>query len=109
MTTTADALVTWDAAAMLDALAERVNRYRITDHAITYCNAAWAAQYGVDPAEAIGRKLDDFLSADELDGLRSALATIGPDSPVLVDEVAREVPNAPGQWLAWVDRYLMGP
>jgi len=110
MTTTADALpLTWDAAAMLDALAERVNRYRLDDHAITYCNAAWAAQYGVDPVEAIGRTLDEFLSADELEGLHSALAVIGPDNPVLVDGVAREVPNAPGQWLAWVDRYLVGP
>ena len=59
MTTTADLThVTWDAAAMLDALAERVNRYRVADHAITYCNAAWASQYGVDPTEAIGRTLD---------------------------------------------------
>src|SRR5262245_54627591 len=110
MTTTADVIShTWDAAAMLDALAERVNRYRISDHAITYCNAAWAAQYDVDPAEAIGRMLDEFLSADELEGLHAALAVIGPDSPILVDGVAREVPNSPGQWLAWVDRYLVGP
>ena len=110
MTTTADALaLTWDAAAMLDALAERVNRYHVGHHAITYCNAAWAAQYGVDPADAIGRRLDDFLSADELDGLHSALAVLGPRNPVLVDEVAREVPDRPGQWLAWVDRYLVGP
>lgn len=110
MTTTADVIPhTWDAAAMLDALAERVNRYRICDHAITYCNAAWASQYNVDPAEAIGRTLDEFLSPDELEGLHSALSAIGPDNPILVDEVAREVPNAPGQWLAWVDRYLVGP
>ena len=36
MSTTAEAIpLTWDAAAMLDAIAERVNRYRISDHAIT--------------------------------------------------------------------------
>jgi diguanylate cyclase (GGDEF)-like protein/PAS domain S-box-containing protein len=110
MSTTADLLpLTWDAAAMLDALAERVNRFRISDHAITYCNAAWASQYGVDPAEAIGRALDEFLSPDEMEGLHSALAALGPDNPILVDKVAREAPNAPGQWLAWVDRYLVGP
>src|SRR5207342_1974892 len=32
-------------AEMLDALPERVNRYRLSDLAIVYCNAAWATQY----------------------------------------------------------------
>jgi diguanylate cyclase (GGDEF)-like protein len=94
---------------MLDALPERVNRYRVSDLAITYCNAAWAAQYAVEPAAAIGRPLDEFLSADELEGLYTQLALLGPDTPVLVDSVARAAPNAPGQWLEWVDRYLIGP
>lgn len=108
MFTTVDA-TRWDAEAMLDALAERVNRYRISDLAITYCNAAWAAQYGVAPAEAIGRPLDEFLSDDELDGLHAQLAILGPDNPVAVDRTARAAPNAPGQWLEWSDRYLIGP
>jgi diguanylate cyclase (GGDEF)-like protein/PAS domain S-box-containing protein len=99
----------WDAAAMLDALPERVNRYRVADLAILYCNAAWGAQYGVEPAAAIGRPLDEFLSDDELDGLHVQLARLGPANPVLDDTVARAVPNAPGQWLQWVDRYLIGP
>ncbi len=93
-------------ASMLDALPERVNRYRVSDHTITYCNAAWATQYQVEPAEALGRSLDEFLSEDELDGLHSQLELLGPDNPVLVDRVARAVPNAPGQWLEWADRYL---
>ena len=97
-----------DSAAMLDALPERVNRYRLSDHAITYCNAAWAAQYKVDPTNAIGRPLDQFLSDDEMAGLRSQLALLGPDNPILVDSVARAVPDAPGQWLQWIDRYLPG-
>jgi diguanylate cyclase (GGDEF)-like protein/PAS domain S-box-containing protein len=110
MPTTAEAIpLTWDAAAMLDAIAERVNRYRISDHAITYCNAAWAAQYHVDPAAAIGRTLDEFLSPDDMEGLHSALAQLGPDTPILTDKVARSAPNAPGQWLEWVDRYVVGP
>jgi diguanylate cyclase (GGDEF)-like protein/PAS domain S-box-containing protein len=96
----------WDAAAMLDALPERVNRYRVSDHVIVYCNAAWGAQYNVDPGSAIGCQLDQFLSEDELDGLNSQLALLGPDNPILVDKVARAVPNTPGQWLEWVDRYL---
>ena len=84
------------------------NRYRLSDLAITYCNAAWAAQYGVDSAQAIGRRLEQFLSDDELVGLNSQLAVLGPDNPILIDTVARAVPNASGQWLEWVDRYLTG-
>jgi len=99
----------WDAAAMLDALPERVNRYRVADLAITYCNAAWAAQYGIDPREAIGQPLDRFLSDDDVEGLHSQLAVLGPDNPIVVDSVARAAPNAPGQWLEWVDRFLVGP
>ena len=98
----------WDAAAMLDALPERVNRYRLSDLAITYCNAAWAAQYNVEPAEALGRPLDEFLSEDELAGLHTQLALLGPDNPILVDRVARAADNVPGQYLEWVDRYLSG-
>ncbi|MEP7048264.1 MAG: sensor domain-containing diguanylate cyclase [Ilumatobacteraceae bacterium] len=98
-----------DAASMLDALPERVNRFRVPDLAITYCNAAWATQYNVQPAKAIGRPLDKFLSDDELAGLHSQLEVLGPDNPILVDSVARSVPDAPGQWLEWIDRYLVGP
>jgi diguanylate cyclase (GGDEF)-like protein/PAS domain S-box-containing protein len=104
-----DINMVWDAAAMLDALPERVNRYRVCDLAITYCNAAWAAQYNVEPGEAIGRRLDEFLSDDELEGLHSQLAKLGPDNRVLVDTVPRAVSNAMDQWLEWADRYLDGP
>ena len=107
--TTLDETRTWDAAAMLDALPVRVNRYRIADLAITYCNAAWSAQYGVEPAQAIGRPLDEFLSDDEIVGLHSQLALLGPESPIAMDTVPRSAPNAPGQWLEWLDRYLVGP
>ena len=86
----------WDAVAMLDALPMRVNRYRIADLAITYCNAAWAAQYGVEPQHVIGRPLDQYLSDDELVGLHSQLAVLGPERPIAIDTVARATPNASG-------------
>jgi diguanylate cyclase (GGDEF)-like protein/PAS domain S-box-containing protein len=95
-------------AEMLDALPERVNRFRISDLAIMYCNTAWAVQYGVEPAEALGRPLEEFLSDDEIEGLHTQLALLGPDNPILVDTVARAVHNAPGRWLEWADRYLTG-
>ena len=97
-----------DAAAMLNSLTERVSRYRLPDHVLTYCNAAWAAQYQVDPAQALGRPMEEFLSADELVGLDSQLALLGPDNPTLIDSDVRAVRNAPGHWLQWVDRYLAG-
>ena len=92
-------------AAVLDALPERVSRYRISDHVITYCNPAWAAQYGFDP---VGRVLDEFLSEDEAVGLHSQLALLSPESPILVDTVPRATPGPDPQWLEWVDRYVMG-
>ncbi len=94
---------------MLDALPEMVNRFRIADLSITYCNHAWAAQYGVTPVEAIGRPLDRFLTQDELTGLRTQLASLGPDRPVIADAVPRSSHSSTGQWVAWVDRYLVGP
>ena len=101
-----------DAAALaeiLDALAERVVRYRVADRTILYCNAAWAAAHDATPAAMTGRRLDDLLGADELAGLRIQLERLGPDQPLLADDVARPAPDAPGRWVAWVDRYLPGP
>lgn len=95
-------------AAMLDAMPERVNRYRVDDHVITYCNESWAAQYQTDARSALGKPLDDFLSDDELDGLHSQLAILDADHPFAVDHTAREVKHSPGHWLEWADQYLPG-
>ena len=97
----------WDAAAMLDALPERVIRFHLPDRSIIYCNTAWANQYHIEPAQAIGHRLDEFLQEDGAAGLRSQLALLGPDCPILVDSVARAAPNAPGEWVEWMDRYLI--
>lgn len=91
---------------MLDLLPEYVNRYRISDHVITYCNAAWASVYGTSPARAVGSELDAYLSSDELAGLRSQLDKLGPDQPMLTDVVPREVPGDVDRWIEWADRYL---
>lgn len=99
----------WDAAAMLDALPELVNRWRIGDLTIRYCNTAWAAQYDISPADAVGRHVEDFLSEHELEGLRAQLALLGPDTPVVADSVARAARQQGGRWIQWVDRYIVGP
>jgi diguanylate cyclase (GGDEF)-like protein/PAS domain S-box-containing protein len=97
-----------DVAAMLDALPERVIRYRLADLNVVYCNASWAAGHNVTPADVINHSIEEFLSVGERVGLKSQLARIGPDHPLLVDDIARPAPNAPGQWVEWVDQYLPG-
>jgi diguanylate cyclase (GGDEF)-like protein/PAS domain S-box-containing protein len=74
-----------------------------------YCNAAWATWYHLDPSEVLGRTLDEFLSADGKAGLAAQLARLGPDNLVVLDTVERDAPNAPGQWVEWVDRYMPDP
>ncbi|MEO6572035.1 MAG: sensor domain-containing diguanylate cyclase [Ilumatobacteraceae bacterium] len=96
----------FSADAMLDMMSEHVNRYRVDDHVITYCNAAWAAAYGVDRDDAIGRRVDEFLSPDEIDGLESQLLRLGSGTPVLTDATPRSLPGGADRWLEWVDRYL---
>ncbi len=97
-----------NSAMMLDVLPEHVSRYRARDHVITYCNIAWAEQYSTLPEVAIGQPLENFLSDDEVSGLTSQLARLGPDSPVLEDVAPRTVAHDAQQWLHWIDRYLVG-
>jgi diguanylate cyclase (GGDEF)-like protein/PAS domain S-box-containing protein len=96
-------------AGMLDALPERVSRYRLSDLTVTYCNVAWAAGHNLDPTQVIGRSLLELLSPAEKVGLELQLRRLGPDNPLLVDEIARPAPDAPGRWVEWVDQYLPGP
>jgi diguanylate cyclase (GGDEF)-like protein/PAS domain S-box-containing protein len=98
---------TCDPTSILDLLSEMVNRFRVSDHVITYCNASWAAQYGVDRRDAIGRRLDDFLSEHEKEGLSEQLALLSPIQPVVVDAMARSVAGDTERWVEWVDRYVI--
>ena len=93
---------------MLDALPERVVRFRLPDRTIIYSNRAWAAAHNHTPDEVLGRPLEDLLAPGELVGMWSQLALIGPDNPVLVDTVARPAPDADDHWVEWVDQYLDG-
>jgi diguanylate cyclase (GGDEF)-like protein/PAS domain S-box-containing protein len=97
---------TCDPRSILDLLSEMVNQFRVCDHVITYCNASWAAQYGVDQRDAIGRRLDDFLSEHEREGLSEQLAMLSPIRPVVVDAMARAVSGDTERWVEWVDRYV---
>lgn len=94
------------AEAMLDLLPEHVNRFRFSDHVITYCNASWASLFDITPAQAVGTALDAYLSPSELEGLHSQLSRLGPDRPMLVDVVPRARPGEVLRWIEWADRYL---
>jgi diguanylate cyclase (GGDEF)-like protein/PAS domain S-box-containing protein len=102
----ADQPIVVNAEEILDALPERVVRYRLSDLRIVYCNASWATGHRIEPEEAIGRSLRDFLTEDGALGLERQLARLGPDDPLLADEVPREDLTSPGRWIEWVDRYL---
>lgn len=93
----------------LDALPEQVVRYRVPDLTIVYCNAAWATWYHLEPSAVLGRTLDEFLSADGKAGLAAQLARLGPHNLIVADTLLRNAPNAPGEWVEWVDRYMPGP
>jgi diguanylate cyclase (GGDEF)-like protein/PAS domain S-box-containing protein len=109
VTPLADAQYIRTLAETLDALPEQVVRYRLPDLTIVYCNAAWATWYHLDPSEVLGRTLDEFLSEDGKAGLAAQLSRLGPDNLVVLDTVVRDAPNAPGQWVEWVDRYMPDP
>jgi diguanylate cyclase (GGDEF)-like protein/PAS domain S-box-containing protein len=96
-----------DTAETLDALTERVSRYRLPDLTLIYCNKAWAAGHDLTPDEAVGRSLEDILTPAEQDGLRSQLAILGPDNPFVADGVLRPAPDGGDRWVEWVDRYLV--
>jgi len=97
-----------DVADMLDALPERIVRFRIPDRTIIYSNRAWAAAHDLTPDDVLGHPLEELLSPGELVGMWSQLALLGPDSPVLVDTEARPAPDADGHWIEWVDQYVVG-
>jgi diguanylate cyclase (GGDEF)-like protein/PAS domain S-box-containing protein len=98
-----------DIAETLDALTERVIRYRLPDLRISYCNKAWAAGHDLTPAQVVGRTLEEILTPAEQIGMRAQLARLGPDNPSVADDQLRPAPDGSDHWVEWVDRYLSGP
>lgn len=96
-------------AEMLDALPERVARFRVSDLTILYCNAAWAAGHFTIPEKLVGRSLEVILSPAELEGLTSQLSRLSAEVTYLTDVMPRPAPEAPERWLAWADTYLAHP
>jgi diguanylate cyclase (GGDEF)-like protein/PAS domain S-box-containing protein len=91
---------------MLDVLPERVIRFRLPDLTIVFSNDAWAAGFGLEPADVIGRTMDELLSPAGMDELQLQLARLTPENPVAADDQPRPASNAPGRWVEWVDQLL---
>ena len=93
----------------LDLLSERVARFTVVEPTLLYCNRAWAAQHGREAEALIGRRMDELLLPAELEGMRSQLLRLGPDTPFLYDPHPRPAPRIPDRWVQWADQYLPGP
>ncbi|MCU1398104.1 MAG: domain S-box/diguanylate cyclase protein [Acidimicrobiales bacterium] len=103
---TVEATTSVDVAQMLDALPERVVRYRMDDLRVTYCNASWAAAHGSTAVGVVGHTLDEFLSPTEMLCLDAQLARFDPHNLIITDTAARPAPGPPGRWVEWVDQFL---
>lgn len=88
-------------AAVLDALPERVIRYRADDLTILYANLAMAREYGLTPEMLRGRRLDEVLDEPAFGRRRHNLDALTPDDPV-----RQIVLGVPGRRIEWVDRLL---
>jgi diguanylate cyclase (GGDEF)-like protein/PAS domain S-box-containing protein len=93
-------------AGILDELPERVIRYWVPDLTIDYCNLAWATEFGLAPADVIGRKVSDFLTHPEVCVLREHLALLTPANLIIIN--GAHAANDTGRWVDWVDQFLPG-
>lgn len=95
-------------AAMLDALPERIARYRQRDLLVLYCNAAKAADYGLEPKDLIGRDISVGLGPDKTEELRVHLAQLGPERPLVRQTNPLIVPGQAPRWIEWVEQWIPG-
>ncbi len=82
---------------------DRVALLRQADLLILYCNSLKSADYGLTPAELVGRTLFDVLPGDEAGELATALATLSPAHPSRRQVIAHQ-----GRTIEWSDELLTG-
>jgi len=90
-------------AVVLDLLTERIVRYRLDDLVILYCNRAWAEANEGAPADFIGLRMDEVLTLGEQEALRRQVDRIGPESPLLRDNLTATRGDL---WTEWTDNFL---
>ena len=94
----------------LDALPEQVVRYRLPDLTIVYCNASWASvvQHRTDRGGRVASSTSSCRRTVRPASRRNSPGSV-PTISSSLDIVVRDAPNAPGQWVEWVDRYMPEP
>ena len=95
-------------AEMLDALGDRVCRFRVDDLVITYCNDAWARSMGSTPVAAIGRPLAAFVPAEAVAGVRRLLDERGADDGESRRETKLRHVDGRVVYEQWWDRVVVG-
>jgi PAS domain S-box-containing protein len=97
-----------DLRAMLDALPERIARYRLDDLRVLYCNAAKAAQYGLTSEQLIGRQLSEVLPGPDIARIRKHLSQLDHDHREVTMVGALETDGAETRWIEWIERWVPG-
>jgi PAS domain S-box-containing protein len=82
---------------------ERIAWYSWPDLTIRYCNRAKAAEYGLEPRELEGARLDEIVGEPEMAVVRRHLAQLSAAQPV-----RRLVVGDDGRRIEWVDQLLEG-
>ena len=95
-------------AEMLDALDDRVYRYRVDDLVVTYCNEAWARFVGTTPKAAIGRRLDSFVDEASLAAARAHVHDRSEAQTVTHRETVLQRADGRIVHEQWWDRVLLG-
>ncbi|MGQ0434471.1 MAG: diguanylate cyclase [Microthrixaceae bacterium] len=93
-------------AEILDLMPERVVRFSLADHSIVYCNPAWARGHGAPVDALLGRRLDDVLTAPEIEGLRLQLERLESHRLLLADPDPLPASDDPSRWVAWRDQLV---
>jgi diguanylate cyclase (GGDEF)-like protein/PAS domain S-box-containing protein len=96
-------------AEMLDALDDRVCRFRVDDLVLTYCNEAWARSVGTTSATAIGRPIDEFVTDETVAGLRTMLVERGDDDGESRRDAQLRHVDGRVVFEQWWDRVLTDP
>jgi diguanylate cyclase (GGDEF)-like protein/PAS domain S-box-containing protein len=92
----------------LDLLADRICRFRRDDHRIVYCNPAWAAPFGREPAELVGHRIEELLGDAERAAMTGQLTQLSADSPILRSQTERIDESGHAVWEEWTDHLVVG-
>ncbi|MEM9703255.1 MAG: PAS domain-containing protein, partial [Planctomycetota bacterium] len=96
--------------AVLDDLAEMVNRFRPGDGTITYANRAFLEAKKTDDEPIVGRMtIFDHLDGNERASVRARLAAVTPECPSVSALLELPGPDGNNRWEEWSNRAIFDP